>query len=351
VGTLYLLLGGENAFELISSWSKLNLDKTDQQWYFIAGTAVLVWPFIVGLKTMKEISWVAIFGMSATALTVIIICVCSVLFGNIDGAVHEYYDIQRYPYAFSVFLFAFGGHNVFPAIQESMEHKKDYDKMMNVSFIVTLLLYLPPTIMAYLYFGGNIKSPVLQSFPPDSIWAQVATIAITLHIWLTIPIINNPLNLWIEELLAARFQYSNKYFANGFFSRFVIRTFVLAVETAIACKLPFFGDFMSFIGSSTVAATIFFFPCFFYLKLKWEKIPTLEKVWVFIVLILSTLGAAIGLYTAITGLVNDVMGPEHQAFVLPDWFFFVIIGCIAYISLVVISVAMWKLYQHHIMTY
>jgi amino acid permease len=345
VGTLYLILGGKNAYSLITDWGQFT-DPTLSElhlWYFITGTAVLVWPFIVGLKTMKEISWVAVFGMSATTLTVVVICVCSVLYGNIHRKDQVFFNAQQIPYAFSVFLFAFGGHNVFPAIQESMENKDDYDKMMNVSFILTLLLYLPPSILAYLCYGSEVQSPVLLSLG-KGIPAQVATIAITLHIWLTIPIVNNPLNLWIEEWVASRFKYSNKYISHNFLSRFIIRTMVLALQTVIACSLPFFGDIMAFIGASTVSATIFIFPCFFYLKLKWAQIKLLEKIWVFIVLLLATIGSAVGLYTAVVGLVTDV---SQNDFSLPDCFFYVIIGCLTYFSIMVIGVCTWKLYENH----
>jgi len=346
VGTLYLILGGKNAYSLITDWGHFSSDVQHELKveYFIAGTAVLVWPFIVGLKTMKEISWIAVFGMTATLFTVVVICVCSVLYGTANRADLVWVNAQQYPYSFSVFLFAFGGHNVFPAIQESMQNKEDYNKMMNVSFIVTLLFYLPPSILAYLYFGSAVQSPVLLSLG-NGIPSQLATIAITLHIWLTIPIVNNPLNLWVEETVAARFKHSNRYHAHNFLSRFILRTFILAIETALACALPFFGNIMAFIGASTVSATIFFFPCFFYLKLKWGDIRTFEKIWIFLVLILATIGSAIGLYTSILGLTQDV---SKNSYVLPDWFFFIIIGSITYLSIVVIGVSMWKLHEYQL---
>jgi len=220
--------------------------------------------------------------------------------------------------------------------------KEDYNKMMNVSFLFTLLLYLPPSIFAYLYFGSDVKSPVLVSL--SGIPSQVATIAITLHIWLTIPIINNPLNLWLEEWVASLFKNSNDYHSYNLIPRILLRTLVLAIQTVIACLLPFFGDIMAFIGASTVSATIFFLPCFFYLKLKWDDIKLPEKICVFVVLLLATIGSAVGLYTAVLGLVQDV---SQINYTLPDWFFYIIIGCLTYFSIVVIGVCMWKLYENH----
>jgi len=121
VGTLFLILGGVNIKLLFDAWLHHDISVK----FYILGTAVLVWPFIVGLKTMKEISWIAVVGMLSTTFTVIIICIYSVLIGN-KSSDHEWVAVESYPYAFSTFVFAFGGHNVFPAIQDSMRTKKKF---------------------------------------------------------------------------------------------------------------------------------------------------------------------------------------------------------------------------------
>jgi len=81
---------------------------------------------------------------------------------------------------------------------------------------------------------------------------------------------------------------------------------------------------------------------FFYLKLKWDEIGIAEKCWIFFILLLSVFGSIIGIYTSIIALVGDV---TLHKFVLPDWFFYIIICCLLFVSLVGISVAMWKLYE------
>jgi len=60
---------------------------------------------------------------------------------------------------------------------------------------------------------------------------------------------------------------------------------------------------------------------------------------------LATIGSAIGLYTSILGLTQDV---SKNSYVLPDWFFFIIIGSITYLSIVVIGVSMWKLHEYQL---
>jgi len=225
--------------------------------------------------------------------------------------------------------------------RKQWKKKEEFDKVMNVSFLATFILYVPPCVLAYLYFGKAVQSPVLLSLGVD-IASQLATIAITLHLLFTIPILSNPLNLWIEETIAARFQYSNRFLSHELVSRIILRTVILAVETIIAVTLPFFNDIMAFIGASTISATIFFLPCLFYLQLRWNDIHIAEKVWIFIILLFATLGSAVGLYTAVTGLVEHI---SHISVVLPDWFFYTILGTITYVGIIAISITMWIIHK------
>lgn len=70
--------------------------------------------------------------------------------------------------------------------------------MLNVSFLLILLLYLPPAYFGYLCFGQNTDSPILENLK-TGIVSELAIIAITLHIWFTLPIIDNPVNLWVKR--------------------------------------------------------------------------------------------------------------------------------------------------------
>jgi len=220
---------------------------------------------------MKEISLIAIAGMLATTFTVIIVCIFSVISGD-SSAEHQWVEVDSYPYAFSSFVFAFGGHNVFPTIQDTMRSKKNFDKMLNWSFFVILLLYLPPCVFGYLYFGKTVQSPILLSIGTGYV-SQMATIAITLHIWFTLPIVNNPLNIWLEEL-KAKYLDKKSNVENSIepiddnplypvLWRIFLRTCIMAFQALIACTVPHFSDVMAFIGASTVSATIFFCRVYF----------------------------------------------------------------------------------------
>jgi hypothetical protein len=53
-------------------------------------------------------------------------------------------------------------------------------------------------MFGYYFFGNDTESPILQNLHPGVV-TDLATIAITLHIWFTIPIIDNPVILWVRN--------------------------------------------------------------------------------------------------------------------------------------------------------
>lgn len=54
----------------------------------------------------------------------------------------------------------YSGHAVFPAIYRDMKDPKQYDKMVDVTYIITILLYLATAAVGYLMFGLNTMQEV-----------------------------------------------------------------------------------------------------------------------------------------------------------------------------------------------
>eukprot|EP01114_Cavostelium_apophysatum_P018555 TRINITY_DN5766_c0_g1_i1.p1 TRINITY_DN5766_c0_g1~~TRINITY_DN5766_c0_g1_i1.p1 ORF type:complete len:470 (+),score=79.84 TRINITY_DN5766_c0_g1_i1:167-1576(+) len=306
VGILFLILAGTNIKNLTQHWHH-NVDPFDWKYgigIYISLVTGVVLPFVVFLKTMTEISFVAIFGMFATTFTVVIIVIFSVIDRPSPPAVHQFIDYKFIPVAFSGLVFAFGGHNLFPAIQDEMRHKHQFNGMLTGAFLIILALYLPPSIAGYWAFGinaggqdGNILDNLHSGVVPE-----MARIAITLHLIITIPIVNNPINLWLEDL----FNINNK--PRELLWRAIIRTMLIAFQTGVAILLPYFFDVMTFIGSTSVSATVFYLPCAMYLKLLWPMIPWYEVAAICLTLLTATVGSVIGMFLACIYLYQDATG-------------------------------------------
>jgi len=205
---------------------------------------------------MTEISWVAIFGMTATTFTVIVATVVSPSERHSSQYVdikYEFLNVKTIAQAFSTFCFAFSGHNIFPSVEETMLYPRSFNKMLFISFIAIITIYIPPTITGYWAFGQYTLSPILLNLG-NGIASQMAIIAITMHLLVTIPIINNPVNLYLETDL---FKIQNRKYE--FLFRAIIRITLLGIQTLFAVELPDFGGVMNAIGSTCVPATVFFF--------------------------------------------------------------------------------------------
>ncbi|PRP88221.1 hypothetical protein PROFUN_04044 [Planoprotostelium fungivorum] len=310
--TLFLVLSGINIHDLFKSWGLPEFHMA----YYVAATGLIVLLPIVGLKTLREVSWIAVFGIAATVLTIIIIIVMPpimksvTLSGNMSHPQTTVISTINFPTAFATMVFAFGGHNVFPALASTMRDTRSYGTFLNVAFVCVIILYLPPAILPYIYFGDAVKSPVLESLSTAvaglsrsyTVPIDLALVAITLHLWLTIPILNNPVFLYFEEVTRL-----DKAKAAPVY-RILYRTAILALQVLVACVVKDFGDFMDLLGSTVISATVFFFPCLMYLKLNWNNIPVYEKMWNYVVLLLASLGSIVGFISASIELGKDFTG-------------------------------------------
>jgi len=302
VGILFMILAGLNLQQLAIDWDIAPSTDLDIVKVCIAGVVVVVFPFIIFLKTMTEISFIAIFGMFATTFTVFVVIIFSFIdeyHGKAGGGSHTWINADSIPFAFSSLVFAFGGHNVFPAIEQTMRRRSHFNKMIIQAFVIILALYVPPCVVGYYIYGENAKEVILDNLV-QGIVPQIARIAITLHLIITLPIVNNPINLWLEDL----FKIEDS--AYEFPKRALIRTALLFAQGAVAILVPHFFDVMAFIGASCVSGTVFFFPCIAYLQLFWKKISNLEIIWICLVLMTASLGSVIGLYSAVVGIAQDV---------------------------------------------
>lgn len=54
----------------------------------------------------------------------------------------------------------FSGHAVFPALQRDMQDPKQYDRMVDIAYVVTAAAYVLMGIMGYLMFGQETMQEV-----------------------------------------------------------------------------------------------------------------------------------------------------------------------------------------------
>ena len=85
--------------------------------------------------------------------------------GISGGVDHHWFLGSQFASAFAAIVLSFGGHAVFPTIEQHMKQPKQFRKVFDMSYIILVVLYLTTALCGYLVFGGNTYSPILCNFP------------------------------------------------------------------------------------------------------------------------------------------------------------------------------------------
>nr|GFD31692.1 amino acid transporter AVT1I-like [Tanacetum cinerariifolium] len=87
----------------------------------------------------------------------------------------------------------------------------------------------------------------------------------------------------------------------------LLRTSLVISTVFVALVVPYFGYVMAFIGASLSIAVSILFPCLCY----WKIVIGLKKfrveiIMILIILLIGTLVAVVGTYTALTDIIKEV---------------------------------------------
>lgn len=309
---LYLILTGTNVHDLASS---VGSTITLKQWIIIAA-AIMTVPIIL-TKTMREVAFLSIFGALSTAVVVVIVMIAAIIDSNNIGLVtkasgvvepihHEVAIARHLPLALATFAFSYGGNVIFPHVEESMKHKRAWNKIIFWGVLTVTILYVMCSISGYAVYGDIVKSPIYQNLPGGAT-RTISTIIITLHVLLAIPLFLTTFNLQIES--AIKLDSRGLSGKTEFLYRAVIRTLSMVLVATIALFFPYFGQMMSLLGALSDGMLTFVFPVVFYLKLfGFKKVHKLELVIMILIVVVGTAGAAIGTVDAVKELAKAYRG-------------------------------------------
>ncbi|KAF8955158.1 hypothetical protein BGZ46_002714 [Entomortierella lignicola] len=302
---LYLILTGTNIHDLAS---QVGCNVTLKEWIIIAA-AVMVVP-IIATKTMREVAFLSIFGALSTAVVVVIVMIASIVnSGKAHAEGPIYHDVaipRNLPLALATFAFSYGGNVVFPHVEESMKNKKAWNKLVFLGIMTATLLYFLCSISGYAVYGTSVKSPIYMNLSRGTT-RTVATIIITLHVLLAIPLFLTTFNMQIETAL----KYEERGWSKKkqFVCRAITRTLSMVLVATIAVFVPYFGQLMSLLGALSDGMLTFVFPLVFYLKLYgFKRIKKIELCFMAFVIIVGTAGSVIGTIDAIKQLIKAFRG-------------------------------------------
>ncbi|KAL4569086.1 hypothetical protein LXL04_024713 [Taraxacum kok-saghyz] len=298
VSVAFLIMGGDNLHKLFpkETFDIFGMEVGGRK-LFISVTALVVLP-TTWLRSLGALAYV-----SASGVLALLILLLAVLWGGaFDGiGFHESGEIWNWkglPTAISLFSFCYCGHSVFPTLCNSMRDKSKFPKVLLVCFIFSTISYGSMAIFGYLMFGEHIAPEVTLNLPTKKISSKIAIYTTLLFPVAKYALIVAPIVISVEETLP--FQESKMM-------SYLIRTCLVISTVVVALSVPFFGYVMSFVGAFSGITLSIVFPCLCYWKiaLKFKKFGV-EKTVILMILLIGTIIAVVGTYTASTDIINEV---------------------------------------------
>ncbi|KAF9164488.1 hypothetical protein BGX20_000927 [Mortierella sp. AD010] len=305
--TMYLILAGTELKNLITV-----VDMSTRTWIWIS-TAVVAVPFIL-MKTLKEVAITSIFGALATVVLVIVAVRGSIvdhsnpIYSDVN---HDFVILPNLPIAIASISICFGGNIVYAHVEESMRYPKSWNKVVAAALGSCTVLYLATAIPGYFTYGDRAQSPILANLPKD-VFTNIGTIFIIAHVILAAPILLTAFALEVERRIGITVRLHGEAMERVY--RILFRLFIAGFCGAIACIVPYFGDFLSLLGALGNCTLIYVLPILCYFKLiGWRHMKWHELVWCAFIVFIGVLSAAIGTIDAIRALKRDFENdPDNQ---------------------------------------
>jgi len=276
---------------------------------------LLAFPTIL-LKTARLLSYLSVVGTVSTLAVVFAVIASAVAEGDVTPRIAiDLHDADPHagaralyrgaglPLSLGLFAYCFSGHAIVPSIYTSMARPRDFEKMIDYTFVVVLVGCLAVSASGYLMFGSLVEDQVTLSLARlDGGGTQgggaidVLTALMVLTAFSKFTLTMFPLALGMEEIFAP-------YIAAEMRMEVVsacIRLTLIVLALLVAIFVPSFSFLCSLVGLLCTMVVSVIFPAAAHLVAFKDHIALWEKVVDCIFIIFGLLSAIIGTYAAIT---------------------------------------------------
>uniref|UniRef100_A0A804Q924 Amino acid transporter transmembrane domain-containing protein n=1 Tax=Zea mays TaxID=4577 RepID=A0A804Q924_MAIZE len=206
------------------------------------------------------------------------------------------------PFTFGVAVFCFEGFSMTLALEASMADRRKFRSVLSQAVAAIIAVYVCFGVCGYLAYGEATKDIITLNLPNN--WSSAAVkVGLCIALAFTFPVMMHP----IHEIVETRFR-SNRCFRKlshndggaEWIGLHASRVLVVAVLTVVASFIPFFGSFISFVGSTMCALLSFVLPALFHLSIVGSSIPLWRRVLDYGILLFGLAFAGYGLVTALS---------------------------------------------------
>jgi len=288
---LFLILCGKFFTEGLSTSPQDFIPLDTQKWILVSASLVSI-P-VLAFHDMHETALLSLFGVFATILVVLTIVSYSSYY--LISGTHTYggqitADWGNLPITFAGTVVSFGGQPVYPSIQQDVE-RSQWPKVLNYAYCFLMVLYIPTAVLGYGAFGDTTYSPILCNLPQSGIITIFMKLLIAFHVLCAYPILMNVLCREAETAFLKSASELHPFSSIWFMSR-SIRLSIVGLTVFIAYFVPYFADFMSFLGGVAVAFNTYVLPIIFYLKLKETSMQ--QKILCISILVVAAIAGSVG---------------------------------------------------------
>ncbi|WJX84963.1 ADP/ATP carrier protein [Trifolium repens] len=267
-------------------------------------------PVEIGLSWIESLSALAPFSIFADVCNVLAMGI--VMKEDVRQAIDDGFpfrertaitsNIGGLPFAAGMAVFCFEGFGMTLALENSMQDKSKFPKLLAQTFSGITLVYILFGLCGYIAFGEETRDIVTLNLPRT--WSSLAVqIGLCLGLMFTFPIMLHPINEIIEGKLKSIHRNNDSDSTRlGKITIYISRAIVVVVLAVVASFVPEFGVFASFVGSTLCAMLSFVLPATFHLKLFGSSLCIWQKVLDYIVLITGLFFAVYGTYNKIVGV-------------------------------------------------
>ena len=194
--------------------------------------------------------------------------------------------------------YCFSGHAIVPNIYSSMERPQDFERVIDLTYVIVIISCLVVGLSGYFMFGELVYDQVTISLEQNSSAAFAMTVLTYLMIltaFSKLTLTMFPLSIGMEEIFAP---YVATEQGMSILS-VVIKIVLLILAMWVAIFVPSFSVLCSLVGMICTMTVSVVFPAAAYLRMFNSKLSILEKLmcWVFVVvgLVMAVVGTALSL--------------------------------------------------------
>ncbi|XP_047141063.1 uncharacterized protein LOC105843308 isoform X1 [Hydra vulgaris] len=293
-----MLLLEKSAFALLKPYTNVS---------FIILTcifSVLIYPtlFVSKLTILAYFSMISAFAIIIGTITLIFIFIQQS--NKWIPHFHQlpFITLKNFPLAVSIVVFSCASHIVIPQVESSMRDKKKFPRLLCILYGVSSIIKVFVGMTGAITFGADTDSILTIVVGKVNRNASfLCGISLSLYALFNYPLcmfsVCDYLDSFVEN---TKISDDNKLF---YLWLAFTRLFLVSSSVSIGLLVPYFGIILAIKGCLIGTCLIFIFPCYFYLKLKWNELTIFNKIKVVTILTTGSVIGCFGAYYSIKQLI------------------------------------------------